>query len=286
MIRLLLSLVFSLTCLSAYNQEKHERSLHYYIETAKENSPLIKDYANQLRIQQAELQRLKVMYMHSRLELNGDYLFVPIISKDGGRTTFKWNAQNGTDYYGYDLGESSGYFHAGVTWTQPLLGKSSYKAAQKQAMINEDMANNHIRMEKHQLERSVTEHYLLCLLDKIQIDFADSVASLLEKQINMVQNLANSGMAKQSDVRLLLIEQQANAEMRTASRQSYHTHLMDLNLLCGINDTTAVALTNVCVSSESQPLGKQSHFSEQYRLDSLNVAASLRSFNLKYKPRL
>ena len=120
MIRLLLSLVFGFTCLYSHGQEKHERSLHYYIETAKENSPLIKDYANQTLMQQAELQRLKAMYMHSRLELNGDYLFVPIISKDGGHTAFKWNAQDATDYYGYDLGESSGYFHAGVTWTQPL----------------------------------------------------------------------------------------------------------------------------------------------------------------------
>ena len=46
MIRLLLSLVFGFTCLYSHGQEKHERSLHYYIETAKENSPLIKDYAN------------------------------------------------------------------------------------------------------------------------------------------------------------------------------------------------------------------------------------------------
>ena len=286
MIRLLLSLVFGFTCLYSHGQEKHERSLHYYIETAKENSPLIKDYANQTLIQQAELQRLKAMYMHSRLELNGDYLFVPIISKDGGHTAFKWNAQDATDYYGYDLGESSGYFHAGVTWTQPLLGKSSYKAAREQAMINEDLANNHIRVEKHQLERFVTEHYLLCLLDKIQIHFADSVASLLEKQIRTVQKLSENGMAKQSDVRLLLIEQQSNAETRTAFRQSYHTHLMDLNLLCGIDNTDDVALTEECLSVLSHPVGERSLFSEQYRLDSLNVAASLHSFNLQYKPRL
>ena len=236
MIRLLLSLVFGFTCLYSHGQEKHERSLHYYIETAKENSPLIKDYANQTLMQQAELQRLKAMYMHSRLELNGDYLFVPIISKDGGHTAFKWNAQDATDYYGYDLGESSGYFHAGVTWTQPLLGKSSYKAAREQAMINEDFANNHIRVEKHQLERFVTEHYLLCLLDKIQIHFADSVASLLEKQIRTVQKLSENGMAKQSDVRLLLIEQQSNAETEWKSIHDTGTdRLKGRSAVCGFS---------------------------------------------------
>ena len=69
-------------------------------------------------------------------------------------------------------------------------------------MINEDLANNHIRVEKHQLERFVTEHYLLCLLDKIQIHFADSVASLLEKQIRTVQKLSDGqavGRASASD---------------------------------------------------------------------------------------
>ena len=161
--RLLLLFSLSIVCLHSYGQEVEKKSLHYYIETAKENSPLITDYRNQTEIEQAELKRLKAMYTHSRLELNGDYLFVPIISKDGGRAAFKWNARSATDYYGYDLGESSGSFHAGATWTHPLLGRSSYKAAQEQAQINMYIANNHIRMEEHQLERSVTEQYLLCL---------------------------------------------------------------------------------------------------------------------------
>lgn len=121
--RLLLLFSLSLVSLHSYGQEDGSRSLHYYIETAKENSPLIADYRNRTEIEQAELERLKAMYTHSWLELNGDYLFVPIVSKDGGRAAFKWNARSATDYYGYDLGESSGSFHAGATSTQPILGE-------------------------------------------------------------------------------------------------------------------------------------------------------------------
>ena len=79
-----LSLSLSIICLYSYGQDNCYRSLHYYIGTAKEHSPLITDYRNQTKIEQAELERLKAMYTHSRLELNGDYLFVPVISKDGG----------------------------------------------------------------------------------------------------------------------------------------------------------------------------------------------------------
>lgn len=270
----------------SYGQEVEKKSLHYYIETAKENSPLITDYRNQTEIEQAELERLKAMYTHSRLELNGDYLFVPIISKDGGRAAFKWNARSATDYYGYDLGESSGSFHAGATWTHPLLGRSSYKAAQEQAQINMDIANNHIRMEEHQLERSVTEQYLLCLLDKAQIDFTDSVGTVIGRRMEIVQKLVENGLSKQSDLNLLVIEKEANDELQTAARQDYHTHLMDLNLLCGIDDTTDVALADIDLPVRLRSDEEPSLFTEQFRLDSLNTVAILRSFNLQYKPKL
>lgn len=284
--RLLLLLSLGIVSLHSYGQEDSGRSLHYYIETAKKNSPLITDYRNQTEIEQAELGRLKAMYTHSRLELNGDYLFVPIVSKDGGRAAFKWNARSATDYYGYDLGESSGSFHAGATWTQPLLGRSSYKVAQEQAKINTDMANNRIRMEEHQLERSVTEQYLLCLLDKAQIDFTDSVGTVIDRRIEIVRKLVANGLSKQSDLNLLMIEREANAELHTAARQNYHTHLMDLNLLCGIDDVTDVSLSDISQPVRLRSDAEPSLFTEQYQLDSLNTAAALRSFNLQYKPKL
>lgn len=160
MIRICFILVFSFCILTAGGQQM-SHDLSYYAEAARNYSPLLHDYRNQLQIKQAELRRLKALYTRSRLELNGDYLFVPVLTKDGGTTSFRWNAQDATDYYGYDLGESSGHLHTGATWTQPLLGHSSYKVAQEQSRINMDMARNHIRLEENQLERAVTEQYRL-----------------------------------------------------------------------------------------------------------------------------
>lgn len=287
MYRFILFFTLCMACIHSQGQETKERTLHYYIEKAKANSPLVKDYKNQASMQDAELQRLKALYTHSRLEMNGDYLFVPIISKDDGKTTFKWNAQDGTDYYGYDLGESSGHLHAGVTWTKPLLGVHAYKAAQQQAAINENIAKNNIRMEEHQLERAVTEQYLICLLDRIQVDYADSIATLLDKQTSIVKKLVRSGMAKQSDATLLLIEQAANDEARTTSQLSYHTHMMDMNILCGLNneEEANVALADIMLTTTPGVYGL-SQFTEQFKLDSLNAAASLHIFNQQYKPRL
>lgn len=84
---------------------------------------------------------------------------------------------------------------------------------------------------------------------------------------------------------LLQIEQNANRDQRTTSCQSYRTHLIDLNILCGIKDTTCVSLENINLSPRfiNSP---GSGFLKQYQLDSLNTIMSLRSFNLQYKPQL
>ncbi len=283
-------LLFFLLCCPLFGRvtgQTNERPLSYYQQAAKANSPLIKDYRNRMTIGLYETERLKALYTHSRLELNGDYLFVPIVATDGGGAAFKWNAQDGTDYYGYDLSESSGHLHVGATWTQPLLGGAAYKTAQAQAAIETDMNRNHIRMESHQLERTVTERYLLCLLDKTQTDFADTIGALLNEQIRVIGRMVKNGFAKQSDLRLLNAEKTANDELRAASRQSYQSHLSDLNVLCGIDDTTLVTLLRPQLSVKAGPSdGKASLFTEQFRLDSLNTAASLHSFNMQYKPRL
>lgn len=228
---------------------------------------------------------MEALYTRSKMEVNGDYLFVPIVSKEGGKTSFKWNAQDGTDYYGYDLGESSGHLHAGITWTQPLLGRSSYRVAEEQTRIQADILANDIKLEEHLLERTVTEQYILCLLDKTQIDFADSIGNILAKQELIVQKLVRDGIAMQSDLNLLAIEREANHDLKIVSNQSFRTHLSDLNILCGIADTTIVRLEALCLYPNLTE-HTLSSFMKQYRLDSLNVAADLRSFKSQYKPQL
>ena len=286
--RILIILCLSLGCAGLHGQNEPERrTLQEYIDRAREYSPLIKDCRNASAMQQDELRRLDAMYRRSRLEVVGDYLFVPVVSRDGGKTTFQWNAQDGQDYFGYDLGESSGHLHAGVQWTQPLLGSASYKTAKAQTEIEAAIADHRIHLEEHQLERAVTEQYLLCILDRVQIEFSDSLDLLLGRQQEVVERLVSGGMASQSDALLLEIERKSNSETRMGHLQSYRAHLADLNILCGGSGTeNDVFLEEPSLElSLEMPVG-QSSWAEQYRLDSLKTEAALRSYNLQYKPRL
>lgn len=285
-----------------------------YLDAARRNSPLIKEYAGQKEIAASERQRLKAVYTRSKAEVNGDLLFVPIVSLDGGKVAFKWNAHDAVDYYGYDLGESSGYLHGGVTWVKPLLGGGLYKVAEEQTDLDGEMASNGIRLEEHSLERLVTEHYLLCLLDKAQISFTDSVSRVLERQVEAVGRLVSNGLASRSDLRLLDVEKEANNEAKVSSLQSYQSHFVDLNLICGVEvsegDVASLvgehSRTTGSATAENRSLSlskctdlflpnveiemnlvkNPSGFLEKYRLDSLNIEVGMRSFNTQYKPRL
>lgn len=261
-------------------------SLAYYMEAAQQNSPLIQDYRNQKNIQQVEEARLKAFYTQAKVELSGEYLFVPVVSTANGKTAFKWNAQDGTDYWGYDLGQSSGHLLAGVTWTKPLLGGGLYKVAREQTKAAGDLFNYKIKLEKHQLERAVTEQYILCLLDRAQMDYADSVSAILNRQSVITGRLIKSGYAKISDSHLINIEQENNKDLYSSALQSYRSHLADLNILCGIRDTAYCDLEPVDLTLKVASADIQPSFMEQYRVDSLQTVAGLHSFNLQYKPRL
>lgn len=277
-------MVFSALTLITYSQGVPNKTLEYYIEYAKENSPLINDYKNQYTVSEYEAQRLKAFYTQSKLEVNGNLLFVPIVSKDNGNTRFQLTPQNAVDYYGYDQGVSSGNLQAGLTWTQPLFAGSSYKAAHQQTLVAQDINLNNIQLQGHELQRLVTDQYILCLLDKQKIAFADSILLILNEQENVIQKLAQSAIMKQSDYNLIKIEKSGYKESKRNYEQSYQTHLLDLNILCGIKDTSIISLEEIKLDLNT--LTDNSRFLEKYRLDSLNLIARQTVSEIQYKPRI
>lgn len=277
-------MVFSALTLITYSQGVPNKTLEYYIEYAKENSPLINDYQNQYKVSEYEAQRLKAFYTQSKLEVNGNLLFVPIVSKDNGNTRFQLTSQNAVDYYGYDQGVSSGNLQAGLTWTQPLFAGSSYKAAHQQALVTQDINLNNIQLQGHELQRLVTDQYILCLLDKQKVAFADSILLILNEQENVIQKLAQSAIMKQSDYNLIKIEKAGYKESKRDYVQSYQTHLLDLNILCGIKDTSIISLEEIKLDLNT--LTDNSRFLDKYRLDSLNLIARQAVSEIQYKPRI
>lgn len=266
-------------------QVNAQNTLDYYIQTAKQNSPLINDNINQIKVNKLEIERLKALYNKPQIGVTANYLFSPIISTDNNKTTFKPNADNATNYYGYDLAYSNGgQYQVLLNVTKPLFNGQRYTTASEQLNITSQINENNVRLNEHDIEKIITDQYILCLQDIRQIEYAEQILKLLAYQKSILEKLVESSIYKQSDLFLLNIEYNNFQTQLITFRSNYQRDLMDLNILCGIDDTALVQIQSTNLSLNATVT--ESKFLEKYRLDSLNLIAQQKVFELKYKPQI
>ena len=264
---------------------KAQHSLQDYIRSAKENSPLINDNKNQSQANQWEAERLKAFYTKPKIGVTANYLFSPIISTDNNKPSFQPNPEIATNYYGYDLAYSNGgTYQAMLNVTQPLFNGSRSEIATEQLSVAAQVNENNTKLSEHDIEKIIGGQYILCLQDNKQIAYAETMVKFLEDQRTILKKLVENSIYKQSDLSLLNIEYNNFLSQLTTFKANYRRDLMDLNILCGINDTALVQLQNSHLALNS-PVSN-SMYLEKFRLDSLNLMARQKAFELKYKPQL
>jgi outer membrane protein TolC len=262
-----------------------QTDLNYFINAAKQNSPLILDNKNQSKANQLEAQRLKAFYTKPQIGITANYLFSPIINLDNNTTKFEPNSSGADKYVGYDFAASNGgTYQALLNVTQPLFNSERYKTYADQLNVTTKINENNVKLTEHDIEKIITDQYILCLQDSKQADYAETMMKLLEEQKVVIQKLVENSIYKQSDLILFNIEYQNFIGQTTAFKANYRRDLMDLNVLCGINDTTLVKLNVVDLPVNGNVT--ESLFAEKYRLDSMNLISAQKSFELKYKPQL
>ncbi|MFN3940482.1 MAG: TolC family protein, partial [Chitinophagales bacterium] len=175
-------------------------------------------------------------------------------------------------------------YQALIEITQPLFNRQRYATLNEQLNINTQINNNNTVLTEHDIEKIVTDQYILCLQSNKEAAYAEAMVQLLTDQKEVVQRLVENGLYKQSDFILLHIEYQNFLAQSTTFKAAYRKNLMDLNILCGINDTALVQLADIELSLNNTVTS--SLFLEKYRLDSLQLISQQKAFELKYKPEV
>ncbi len=259
------------------------QDLSFYIEKAKVNSPLIQDNKNQREAAGLEADRLRALYTKAQVSLTGNYTFAPVIAKDNGQSKLDFNPSTTENYMGYDIAASNGGVYQGMlNINQPLFTSNRFKTGVEQTLIGGQINENNIQLTSHDLERFITDQYILCLQDYKQTEYLANLIKIINDQKNVISKLVESGIAKQSDLSLLIIELKAQLNALATFKSTYRRDLMDLRVLCGISDTTYQVLPVINIKL-TVPI-EMSRFTERYRLDSLNLLAAQKVFELKYKP--
>lgn len=250
-----------------------QNTLDYYIKSALENSPALKESISLSEKTKIRENIIRAEYRQPKIYLSGDVYYPPLFPD-----------KNDPKAIGFDVSiTDGGLYSALLNIQQPLFNKSFIETNNIKLKAEREAYTNRSDLTKHQLEKEVTDRYILSYKIFTQIIFVRSVKELLEQQKVLIESLAKGGIYNKSDILLINIEIQ-NRVMELADLQSlFDKSIADLNEMCGLPNIQAKELTSPGITLNI--ISIKSKFLEKYKIDSIQSVSDLQVANLKYKPR-
>jgi len=261
---LLFSVIFLGTACIAQNT-----GLDYYLNKAMENSPLLKEYQNQVLANALDSQRIRAAYK-PQVSGIGNNTYAPVI--------------NG---YGYDAVLTNIMSVTDVVNVNKTFAGKRYMDAQYSSLrLATDSVRNAGKIAAQDLKRTVTAQYITAYGDLQQLSFYNEVNELLKNQGDILKKLTQNNIYRQTDYLTFLVTlQQQDLQLRQL-RILYRTDYAALNYMCGIFDTAAAALPAPDIALQQLPDATASIFFLRYRTDSMALQNNLSILNYAYRPKL
>lgn len=245
-----------------------QTSLDYYLDRALQNSPLLKDYRNQVLSGQVDSELVRAGY---RPQVTGSSVNVWAPTIKG---------------WGYDQAISNGgNFTSVVAVNQTLVGQKHLNAEYETIRLQNQGINNSVKVSEQDLKKNVTAQYITTYGDLQQLNFNRDVYALLQKEETLLKDLAQKNVYRQTDYLAFLVTLKQEGLLLRQLEIQYRNDHGTLNYLCGIVDTTAGLLDDPKIRLEGLPDIDQSVFFRQFHLDSLKLRNSRSLVDFSYRPK-
>jgi outer membrane protein TolC len=253
-----------LSCISFAQQDK----LDYYLNQALVNSPLLKDYQNQVLLNQLDSLRIRASY---KPQLTGT-------SNNSYAPTYRG--------FGYDGAiTNGGNFTALIGVNKLLVNKKNLAAQFETLQLQSEAINNTSKISEQDLKRTIIAQYITAYGDLQQLNFTKEIRTLLAKEEIILKKLTENNVYRQVDYLAFLVTlQQQDLTIKQLSVQ-FRNDYATLNYLSGVNDTTLVILQEPGIYLNQLSYIENSVFFKQYQLDSLKLANSKTLIDVSYKPK-
>jgi outer membrane protein TolC len=244
------------------------RDLNYFLNHAHASSPILKDLENQRK--SAEIDSLIIKATGKpQLTANGAGLYAPIIRG-----------------YGYDEVITNGQSLEGyLNLNYDLLNKKRINNQLESVKIQRDSLRYASRMSLYDLNRSITDQYLLVYGSQEQYDFNKEIVVLLEKEEILLKQLTRTNTYKQSEYLTFLVTLQQQQLALQQSELQLQNDYATLAYISGINDTTSTRLIQPKLDNEEMSVNRN-FFLQKFSIDSLKNENLKQGINLNYKPKL
>jgi len=242
--------------------------LDFYLGQALQNSPLLKDYQNQVLAGQVDSALVRAGY-RPQVVGNSTNIYAPTIKG-----------------WGYDDAISNGgNFTTVVSVTQTLVGQKHLDAQYETIRLQNQGISNTSKITEQDLKKSVTAQYITAFGDLQQLSFNREIYTVLQKEERILKDLTEKNVYRQTDYLTFLVTLKQEALLLQQLDIQYRNDHSTLNYLCGINDTSATPLDDPGIRLQSLPDIGNSVFFRQYGLDSLKLRNSRSLIDFSYRPR-
>jgi outer membrane protein TolC len=245
------------------------QTLDNYLSTGLKNSPLLKDYINQIRSGNVDSSLVVATYK-PQVNLTSQAMIAPA-SKN----------------FGYDEAiTNGGNFSALVSANQPLFNKQIKSEQFKTIQLSNQSLQITKKLSETELKKAITNQYLTAYVEYSQIQFNQTVLKLLEDEFSTLKVLVQKGIYLQTDYLNLSTSIQNQKISIKQSFIKFKNELATLNYICGINDTSTVALQYPAIRLENTFDVNNSLQMLQFHIDSLKNTNQKALVDLNYRPQL
>jgi outer membrane protein TolC len=245
------------------------QSLETYLSLARSHNPAIRENENLAVMAGLEAAKARAVYQLPEISTTGNYLFAPVVQG-----------------IGYDNSiTNGGLYSAQLNINQPLFTGPQVDAQVATSEVNQQIYRQQIVLSGHELDRQVTEQYLLAWQNLERVAYTERLLEILTEQEKVVRVFAENGILSQSDVLFFAIEKENQRLAMQDFQIAYRQGLAALNLLCGQVDTAYTTLMQPEIRLLANP-GERSRFLEIFQLDSLLAASNQTLSEMKYRPQV
>lgn len=262
----LLSGILLLTAFQSFSQV---RTLDYFLQQATQNSPVVKDYQNQILIAKIDSQLLRASLKTQVNFLNTDS-YAPVI-KGWGYDAAITNIANVT-----------AIIQANRNFITPnnLAAQLRTIDLQRRALLDT------IQLSQRDLVRTITDQYITVYAGQLAVAFTREVYEMMKKEETMLKKLTEQNVFKQTDYLNFYVTMQQQELTYLQAQNQYAADYLTLNYLAGIVDTTVQTIEKPDLHEALQHNIDSSVFLKRFTTDSLRLANEKALISYQYKPKV
>jgi outer membrane protein TolC len=245
------------------------QQLDYFITLGLKNSPLLNEYRNQVSASATDSLLVKAAQL-PQVNSTSQVMYSPAYKN-----------------FGYDNAITNGGNYASVVGvSQNIFNNKSLKNKYEGINIQKQAWLNSGKISSADLKKAITAQYLTSYISYSDMNNSNSYLALLNQYKDMLKQLVDGGVYRQTDYLSLILEVQT-AEINLNQQQTQFTSdTYLLRQLCDINDTTTfvpeIPTLNVAQPGKTQNLP----LFVKYKIDSLSISNEQQTISLNYRPKI